>query len=63
MYLEPWMLVVLVLSFGVCAWYNRKAGMMTGFFGALDALEEQKIIQIVNDEILPNKFYKAEKKV
>lgn len=58
MYLDPWMLVVLVLSFGVCAWYNRRTGIVTGFFGALDALEQEKIIRIVNDEIIPNKHYK-----
>lgn len=49
MYLEPWMLYVLALTFGFCAWWNRRCGFRAGAFQTLDLLEQDKIISI-NDE-------------
>jgi hypothetical protein len=49
MYLEPWMLFVLVLTFGICAWWNHTKGIRDGIISVLTGLEYDKIISI-NDE-------------
>lgn len=46
MYLETWMIVTIVLAFGFCASYNRKAGYRNGGVKVLELLLQQKIIHI-----------------
>lgn len=53
MYLEPWMIIALVLSFGACAYLNyksgRRSGILLGIEGAFAYLESNKIIKYMND--------------
>jgi hypothetical protein len=54
MYLEPWMLVILVLTYGTCAVWNRRKGYMVGVMSTLTNLEEDKFIRVLDDgTILP----------
>jgi len=53
MYLDPWMILLSVIMYGICAWWNRKAGMVHGIETAVNFLLEDKIIKIVNDKIVP----------
>lgn len=46
MYLDNWMIVTLILSFGLCAWTSRNRGFMQGATATLQALEEQRFIKI-----------------
>ena len=59
MYLEPWMLVVSVLAFAFCAYWNRKSGIIEGVEYTLETLIEQKIIEVKEDKFVPykEKFY------
>lgn len=49
MFLEIWMIVVLVLTFGICAWHSTKFGFKKGAMAILQSLENDKIIVIHND--------------
>jgi hypothetical protein len=49
MYLETWMIVTIVLTFGICAWYNRKAGFTMGATKVLEVFLQQKLIEITDD--------------
>ena len=49
MYLDPWMIVALILSFGLCAFLSRRYGFADGAILTLQALEEQKLIKIEQD--------------
>jgi hypothetical protein len=49
MYLENWMIVALILSFGACAFFSRRGGFVLGATMTLKALEEQRIIKIEDD--------------
>lgn len=71
MYLEPWMIVMLILSFGACAFVSRRGGFMAGATQTLQVLEEQRFIKIADDGSikrwtpyaeLPNKKISRKKK-
>lgn len=49
MYLETWMIVMLVLSFGVCAVLCRRQGFVLGAVATLQALEKERVIKIEED--------------
>lgn len=49
MYLDPWMIVTLILAFGVCAFVSRNQGFLRGASVTLQALEEQRFIKIDDD--------------
>lgn len=46
MYLEPWMIVTIVIAFGACAFWSRGNGYYSGATRTLQALEEQRFIKI-----------------
>ena len=53
MYLDSWMIVLLVLSFGFCAIWNRRRGYLAGGVTAIKALCDMKIITVTESgEIL-----------
>lgn len=56
MYLEPWMIVALIASFGFCAYFNytsgRRSGIMMGIEGAFEYLQQHKIIEVLKDGTL-----------
>lgn len=49
MYLDNWMIVTLILSFGICAFYSRRTGFVLGATATLQALEKQRVIKIEED--------------
>lgn len=49
MYLETWMIISIIISFGVCAIYNRRVGYNQGGVTALHLLVEQKLIRITDE--------------
>lgn len=49
MYLDPWMIVTLILAFGVCAFVSRNQGFLKGATVTLQALEQQRFIEIDED--------------
>ena len=49
MFLDLWMIAVLVLLFGICAYYSTISGFRKGAFAILETLEHQQIIVIHND--------------
>lgn len=49
MYLETWMIALVVLSFGVCAYYSRRSGFVLGATMTLQALERERVIKIEED--------------
>ncbi len=53
MYLDPWMIVVLILSFGVCAHVSSRRGIKYGSLYTLKDLLERNIIAIRNEKIVP----------
>ena len=53
MFLEYWMIAVLILAFGICAVYNRKVGHVEGIIGTLNRLIEEKVILIEEGEPVP----------
>ena len=46
MYLDPWMLVLAVFMYGVCAYVSRKSGVLSGAYQTLQLLEKNKVIKI-----------------
>lgn len=46
MVLEIWMMVVLVVAFGACAWHCTTVGTRAGIAIALKSLENDKIIKV-----------------
>lgn len=56
MYLEPWMIIALIVSFGACAILNYRSGRRNGIFigieGAFEYLQKHKIIEILKDGTL-----------
>lgn len=52
MYLDPWMVVTLILSFGACAVISRRSGFAHGAMTTLHALVEQKMIQIDDEGVI-----------
>ena len=54
MYLDPWMIFVLALTYGFCAWWNHTKGIKRGIMSVLAGLELQKIICITNEgKVIP----------
>ena len=60
MYLEPWMLFILALTYGICAWWNHTKGIKNGIISVLTGLEYDKIISISDGGIIkpyrPNQY-------
>jgi hypothetical protein len=52
MYLEPWMLFVLALTYGICAWWNHTKGIKNGIISVLTGLEYDKIISISDEGVI-----------
>lgn len=46
MYLDPWMIVMLIAGYGLCAIVNRRVGLHEGGTMVLQKLEEQRYIKI-----------------
>lgn len=49
MYLDTWMIVMVILSFGICAYYSRRSGFVLGAVATLQALEKERVIKIEED--------------
>ena len=49
MYLETWMIALLVLSFGVCAYYSRLTGFILGATVTIETLERENFIKLLDD--------------
>lgn len=57
MYLEPWMIVALIVAFGLCAYLNyiygkkdgKSEGLIIGIEGAFAYLEKHGCIQFLKD--------------
>ena len=49
MYLDPWMIVSLVICFGACAFLNRRQGFFAGGMHTLQFLEQNRFIKINED--------------
>lgn len=49
MYLDNWMIVTLIISFGICAFYSRRSGFVLGATATLQALERERVIKIGED--------------
>lgn len=49
MYLETWMIVSIILSFGVCAYFSGNRGYFRGAMATLQMLEQQRFIKIEAD--------------
>jgi hypothetical protein len=49
MYLETWMIVLLILSFGVCAYYSRRTGFILGATVTIETLEREHFIKLLDD--------------
>lgn len=49
MYLEPWMIISLIVAFGACAVLNRRFGFQAGGTLVLGKLVEQKMIKITDE--------------
>ena len=53
MYLEPWMIVALIVTFGICAVVSSRRGFAQGGEFALQLLVEKRMIKITDEgEIL-----------
>lgn len=53
MYLELWMMVTLVIAFGVCAWACTTSGYSAGSKDMLTLLYNSKIISLQGKKIVP----------
>lgn len=63
MFFEVWMIIVLVLVFGLCAWHSTNSGFRRGAISTLESLVEDRIIHINNDgSIVPYSVYPTVKK-
>lgn len=49
MYLETWMIALLILSFGVCAYYSRRTGFILGATVTIQTLERERFIKLQDD--------------
>jgi hypothetical protein len=49
MYLDTWMIALLILSFGVCAFYSRRTGFILGATVTIQALERERLIKLQDD--------------
>jgi len=62
MFIDIWVFGVFAILFGVCAWWNRNVGIEIGIQGTLSKLIDDKVIRIVDDEVLPYSSRAAKKK-
>lgn len=53
MFVDIWIFGIFAVMFGVCAWWNRNAGITIGIEGTLNKLVNDKVIMIQNDEVIP----------
>lgn len=53
MFLEYWMIAIVIASFGACALWNRKVGIALGTIATLQRLVDDKIVAIENDKLVP----------
>ena len=53
MFLDIWMIVILALLFGVCAFWNHRKGFHDGAKDILQNLFDNKIIMVVDGEVVP----------
>ena len=49
MYLDPWMIVTLIVAFGACAFISRRMGFVVGAMNTLQVLEDQRLIKVEED--------------
>lgn len=49
MYLDTWMIALLILSFGVCAFYSRRTGFILGATVTIQTLERERFIKLQDD--------------
>lgn len=49
MYLDNWMIGMLIISFGICAVFCRRQGFVLGATATLQALERERLIKIEED--------------
>lgn len=53
MYLEPWMIVTLIVAFGLCAHISGSWGFRRGGLAVLENLLKHNVITIRNDKVVP----------
>ena len=53
MFVDVWIFGVFAILFGICAWWNRSAGITIGIEGTLDKLLHDKAIEIIGDKVIP----------
>ena len=53
MYVDIWIFALFAGLFGLCAIWNRNAGIQQGIEGTLQKLIDEKVIRIVGDEVVP----------
>lgn len=63
MYLDPWMIVTIIIAFGACAFWSRGNGFYAGATRTLQALEEQRFIKIDEDGQIKRWTPYGEKKI
>ena len=49
MYLDTWMIALIVLSFGACAYYSRRTGFILGATVTIQTLERERFIKLQDD--------------
>lgn len=49
MYLDSWMIVMLIVSFGACAFFSRRGGFYAGSIQTLQMLEANRLIKVEED--------------
>jgi hypothetical protein len=48
MFLEPWMIIILIASFGACAWYSHRLGQTAGVkIGAMSTITMMENLGII----------------
>lgn len=53
MFVDLWIFGILSLVVGAAAVWNRMRGITQGIEATLSKLEDEKVIEIVNDEVIP----------
>jgi hypothetical protein len=53
MFIDLWIVCIFSLLFGACAYINYNRGIKKGIEATLTVLEEQKIIRINGEDVLP----------
>jgi hypothetical protein len=53
MFVDLWIFGIFAILFGVCAVWNRMKGVTQGIEATLEKLESDKIIEIINDQVVP----------